>query len=139
MSPKAHFRQIGARVLFFFPFQLVLLHLKKNHLTLLCWLVFFGYITQNVGVKYGIPYVFLFPEYFGTANPWSFLLLGFSLGGFITAFNLFTVSLALPLLMGRQVSRAGRLAHEARQRVRPARIAMELELCQQLRPGKAVV
>ena len=45
MSPKAHFRQIGARVLFFFPFQLVLLHLKKNHLTLLCWLVFFGYIT----------------------------------------------------------------------------------------------
>ncbi|MFC7411445.1 MULTISPECIES: GGDEF domain-containing protein [Hydrogenophaga] len=28
----------------------------------------------------------------------------------LTAFNLFTVSLALPLLMGRQVSRAGRLA-----------------------------
>ncbi len=90
MSPKAHFRQIGARVLFFFPFQLVLLHLKKNHLMMLCWLVFFGYITQNVGLKYGIPYVFLFPEYFGTANIWSFLLLGFSLGGFITAFNLFT-------------------------------------------------
>lgn len=90
MSTKAHFRRIGARVLFFFPFQLVILQLKKNHLTMLVWLVFFGYITQSIGLKYGIPYVFLFPEYFGTANVWSFLLLGFSLGGFITAFNLFT-------------------------------------------------
>lgn len=90
MSPRAHIRQAGARVLYFFPFQLVVLHLKKNHLTMLCWLVFFGYITQSIGLKYGIPYVFLYPEYFGTANVWSFLLLGFSLGGFITAFNLFT-------------------------------------------------
>ncbi len=90
MNARGHIRQIGARVLYFFPFQLVVLHLKKNHLTMLCWLVFFGYITQSIGIKYGIPYVFLYPEYFGTANIWSFLLLGFSLGGFITAFNLFT-------------------------------------------------
>ncbi len=87
---KAQLRQAAARVLFFFPFQLLLLHLKKNHLMMLCWLVFFGYITQSLGLKYGIPYIFLYPEYFGTANGWSFLLLGFSLGGFITAFNLFT-------------------------------------------------
>lgn len=90
MSARVHLRQIAARVLYFFPFQLVVLHLKKNHITMLCWLVFFGYITQSIGIKYGIPYVFLYPEYFGTANIWSFLLLGFSLGGFITAFNLFT-------------------------------------------------
>lgn len=90
MIPKAQIRKAAARVLFFFPFQLLVLHLKKNHLTLLCWLLFFGYITQGIGVKYGIPYVFLYPEYFGTANVWSFLLLGFSFGGFITAFNLFT-------------------------------------------------
>ncbi|MBX2981589.1 MAG: hypothetical protein WBB32_08355 [Flavobacteriales bacterium] len=90
MISKARFRQIAARVIFFFPFQLVVLHLKKNHLTLLCWLLLFGYITQSIGVKYGIPYVFLYPEYFGIANVWSFLLLGFSFGGFITAFNLFT-------------------------------------------------
>ncbi|MEO8732837.1 MAG: hypothetical protein ABI373_00765 [Flavobacteriales bacterium] len=76
--------------MFFFPVQLLLLHLKKNHLTLLCWALFFGYITESVGLKYGVPYVFLYPEYFGTANIWSFLLLGFALGGFITAFNLFT-------------------------------------------------
>jgi len=90
MISKARFRQAAARVVYFFPFQLVVLHLKKNHLTLLCWLLFFGYITQAIGLKYGIPYVFLYPEYFGNANVWSFLLLGFSLGGFITAFNLFT-------------------------------------------------
>ena len=90
MISKARLRQIAARVLYFFPLQLVVLHLKKNHLTLLCWLLFFGYITQSIGLKYGIPYVFLYPEYFGNANVWSFLLLGFSFGGFITAFNLFS-------------------------------------------------
>lgn len=90
MISKARFRQIVARVLFFFPFQLVVLHFKKNHLTLLSWLLLFGYITESIGLKYGIPYVFLYPEYFGHANVWSFLLLGFSFGGFITAFNLFT-------------------------------------------------
>ncbi|HEY0978955.1 MAG TPA: patatin-like phospholipase family protein [Flavobacteriales bacterium] len=77
-------------MIFFFPLQLLLLHLKKNHLLLLCWLIFFGYITENLGVKYGIPYLFLFPEYFGVVSFWSFLLLGFSFGGFITAFNLYT-------------------------------------------------
>lgn len=90
MITKTRILQFRDRVLFFFPFQLLVLHLKKNHLTLLSWLLLFGYITQGVGLKYGIPYVFLYPEYFGSANIWSFLMLGFSVGGFITAFNLFT-------------------------------------------------
>lgn len=93
MIHRADFRRFKDRVLYFFPFQLVVLHLKKNHVMLLCWLLLFGYITQLVGLKYGIPYLFLYPEYFGTANFWSFLLLGFSLGGFITGFNLFTYTL----------------------------------------------
>lgn len=93
MIHRADLRRITDRVIFFFPFQLVVLHLKKNHVMLLCWLLLFGYITQTVGLKYGIPYLFLYPEYFGTANFWSFLLLGFSLGGFITGFNLFTYTL----------------------------------------------
>ncbi|MBP9160253.1 MAG: hypothetical protein LKM36_15765 [Flavobacteriales bacterium] len=93
MTKRAKFRKIAARVVFFFPLQLLLLHLKKNHVTVLCWLVFFGYITQSIGLKYGIPYLFLYPEYFGTATVWSFMILGFALGGFITAFNLFTYTL----------------------------------------------
>lgn len=93
MIHRSDLRKVVERVLYFFPFQLVVLHLKKNHVMLLCWLLLFGYITQSVGMKYGIPYLFLYPEYFGTANFWSFLLLGFSLGGFITGFNLFTYTL----------------------------------------------
>lgn len=93
MIHRSDLRQITDRVFYFFPFQLVVLHLKKNHVMLLCWLLLFGYITQAVGLKYGIPYLFLYPEYFGTANFWSFLMLGFSLGGFITGFNLFTYTL----------------------------------------------
>lgn len=90
MIRKARLRQVTDRVLFFFPFQLVVLHLKKSHVMLFCWLLLFGYITQGLGTKYGIPNLFLYPEYFGTADLLSFLLLGFALGGFITAFNLFT-------------------------------------------------
>jgi hypothetical protein len=77
-------RQRLRRVIYFFPLQLLALHLKKNHLLLLCWLVLFGYITNVMGVKYGIPYVFLYPEYFGASDFWSFAITGFALGGFIT-------------------------------------------------------
>ncbi|MCO5274203.1 MAG: hypothetical protein M9900_04715 [Flavobacteriales bacterium] len=90
MIRKARLRQITERVLYFFPFQLVVLHLKKNHMMVLSWLLLFGFITESIGLKYGIPYIFLYPEYFGTVDIWSFMLLGFALGGFITAFNLFT-------------------------------------------------
>lgn len=90
MVTRAAYKQSVRRVLYFFPFQLFILHLKKDHFVLLCWLVFFGYITESIGVKYGIPYLFLYPEYFGEVTFWSFLLLGFALGGFITAYNLFS-------------------------------------------------
>ncbi|MBV6405682.1 MAG: hypothetical protein GFGODING_02462 [Flavobacteriales bacterium] len=81
------------RVVYFFPLQLLLLHLKKNHLLLLFWLVLWAYVTGNLGRKYGIPYLFLFPEYMGAVTPWGFLLNGFALGGFITAFNLYSYTM----------------------------------------------
>ncbi len=83
-------KQVLKRTVFFFPFQLLVLHLKKNHLLLLVWLLLFAYITGNLGSKYGIPYLFLFPEYFGRSSFWSFAITGFSYGGFMTAFNLYT-------------------------------------------------
>lgn len=89
MVGKATYRRWTRRVLYFFPFQLLILHFKKSHLLLLCWVIFFGYATESLGVKYGIPYLFLYPEYFGTVGLWSFLLLGFSFGGFVTAINLY--------------------------------------------------
>ena len=90
MVHQATYRQRLRRLLYFFPFQLFVLHLKKNHLLLLCWLVLFGYITQSMGMKYGVPYLFLFPEYFGKSSFWSFGILGFAMGGFFTAYNLYS-------------------------------------------------
>ncbi len=84
------YQQWIGRIIYFFPFQLLLLHLKKNHLLLLAWILLFGYITEKIGVKYGIPYLFLFPEYFGHVGFLSYAITGFALGGFITAFNLYS-------------------------------------------------
>lgn len=93
MTARLTLRTWWRRVLYFFPFQLLLLHLKKNHLLLLAWLLLFGYVTESLGVKYGVPYLFLFPEYFGVVGFWSHLITGFALGGFITAFNLYSYAM----------------------------------------------
>lgn len=90
MTARHTVRPWWRRVLYFFPLQLLLLHLKKNHMLLLAWLLFFGYVTESLGVKYGVPYLFLFPEYFGHVSLLSHLITGFALGGFITAFNLYS-------------------------------------------------
>ena len=78
------------RLLYFFPVQLLLLHLKRNHLLLIFWGVFFGYITGNLGQKYGAPFLFTTPEYLGEVSPIAYAILGFSLGGFVMAFNIYT-------------------------------------------------
>ncbi len=93
MSSRHTYRPFARRILYFFPVQLLLLHLKKNHVLLLVWALLFGYVTELIGVKYGLPYLFLFPEYFGQVGPLSFLITGFALGGLITAFNLYTYTL----------------------------------------------
>ncbi len=93
MTARHTLRPLWRRVLYFFPFQLLLLHLKKNHLLLFAWLVLFGYITESMGVKYGVPYLFLYPEYFGRVGVLSHAITGFALGGFITAFNLYSYAL----------------------------------------------
>lgn len=76
------------RIAFFFPFQLVMVHLKKNHLLLLFWLIFFGFVTEALAPKYGIPLLFLNPEYLDNVSFWSYLIIGFSCGGFIMAYNI---------------------------------------------------
>ena len=76
------------RIVYFFPVQLLFVHLKKNLILLLFWLILFGVILRVFSLKYGIPYLFLQPEYLGEVNFLSHLILGVSLGGFIMAFNL---------------------------------------------------
>ena len=74
----------------FFPLQLLFAHFRKNHLLLLFWVVLFGFVSQNIAVRFGIPYLFLSPEYLNQVNWISYFLLGFSVGGFFMAFHLYS-------------------------------------------------
>jgi len=78
------------RILYFFPVQLLLLHFKRNYVVLISWAILFGYTTGLIGQKYGINYLFLAPEYLGEISPLSFAILGFSFGGFVMAFNIYS-------------------------------------------------
>ncbi|MEE2700040.1 MAG: patatin-like phospholipase family protein [Bacteroidota bacterium] len=76
------------KLLYFFPIQLLLHHIKRNYLFLIFWTILFSIILESFGVKYGIPYLFLAPEYLSEVNFLSFFLLGLSVGIFIMAFHI---------------------------------------------------
>jgi hypothetical protein len=83
-------RQRIERVLYFFPLQLLVLHVKKNLFLVFFWVLLFGFALNYFAARYGVSYQFLFPEYVGRNSPVAFAMVGFSLGGFILAFNLYT-------------------------------------------------
>lgn len=76
------------RIFYFFPFQLLFAHLKKNHFLILFWIIVYALITKQAAMKYGIPYLFISPEYLHETSFWSYLIFGFAYGGFVTAFNI---------------------------------------------------
>jgi hypothetical protein len=76
------------KIIFFFPLQLLLVNLKRNHLLLLFWLILFGFVGKWFAIKYGIPYLFLAPEYLDTVSFWSYAIMGFSIGGFVMVYNI---------------------------------------------------
>ena len=75
-------------IIYFFPFQLLLAHLKRNHILLLFWALVFGLITKTLAAKYGVPQLLLFPEYLGEVNFLSHVILGLASGSFLMAFNI---------------------------------------------------
>lgn len=90
MQKRSNIAQKLRRIRFFFPFQLLILHVKKNHFLLFFWLLLFGFTTGVLASKFGVPQQFLIPEYRGASGILSFYIVGFALGGFITAFNLYS-------------------------------------------------
>ena len=76
------------RVLGFFPVQLVLIHFKSNPLLLLFWLLMFAFVTRTFGNNYGVPLLFLDPEYLGDVSFFSYLIMGVSFGAFQMAFQI---------------------------------------------------
>ncbi len=71
-----------------FPLQLLILHLRSNHLLIAMWAVFALFLSGSLGRKLGLQYLFLDPEYLGQVNFWSFFLLGLALGSFFMSWNL---------------------------------------------------
>lgn len=65
----------------------MMLLIKKNHLLLLYWFILFGFVTGWLSQRFGIPYLFLDPEYLGEVNFRSFFIMGFATGCFIMVFN----------------------------------------------------
>lgn len=73
-----------------FPVQLLNLHLKRHQILLLMWVLLAMIATNNFGKLYGIPYLFLDPEYLGKVDYLSFALIGAAFGGFLTTWNITT-------------------------------------------------
>lgn len=80
--------QFVQRTLYFFPLRLLVLHLKKNYVLIFFWVLLGAFASGYVGGGYGVPYLFWDPEYMGRVDFWSFMILGFSFGGFLMAFHL---------------------------------------------------
>lgn len=70
------------------PLQLFLINLKKNGLILFLWILLFAIITSKFAKSYGVPYLFLDPEYLGKVNFWSLSILGFSFGIFTMSYHI---------------------------------------------------
>ncbi len=81
-------RFIPERLIYSFSIQLVVMHIKKNQLMLLYWVLLFGFITQSFSKRFGIPYLFLDPEYLGRVDIISFFLVGLAVGVFVMAYNI---------------------------------------------------
>ncbi|MFI5219775.1 MAG: patatin-like phospholipase family protein [Bacteroidia bacterium] len=81
-------KQVFNRWYYSFSVQLLVMHIKKNQILLLYWLLLFGFITQTFASKFGIPYLFLDPEYMGKVDGRAFMIMGLAMGAFIMAFNI---------------------------------------------------
>jgi hypothetical protein len=73
-----------------FPFQLLLLHIKKNALLLSIWLILFAILTGALTPGFGVQKQFLLPEYLGTFGALAYFISGVATGGFFSAFHLYS-------------------------------------------------
>jgi hypothetical protein len=71
-----------------FPVQLIVLHLRSNHLLLATWLLFAAFMSGLLVRKFGFQYLMLDPEYLGQVNFLSFYIQGLALGTLFMSWNL---------------------------------------------------
>jgi hypothetical protein len=77
-------------IYFFFPVQLLLLHIKKFQVLLIFWLILFSTLDGGFMRAYGAAALFLSPEYLGDVSAVSTALVGFATGIFIMSWNITT-------------------------------------------------
>ena len=75
-------------IFYFFPFRLLLNHIRENFILILSWVFIFLTVIGNIGADYGVPILFLNPEYFGVPNYFSFQIVGICFGIFFITWNL---------------------------------------------------
>lgn len=73
---------------YFFPIQLLLLHIKKHQFLLAIWVLLYCFITGIVASSFGLNSLLLDPEYLGQIGYLSFTITGIGFGAFIVGWNL---------------------------------------------------
>lgn len=76
-----------ASLFYIFPFRLLLNHVKENFVLVLSWVMILLIILGQIGDNYGVPILFLNPEYIGVVGYFSFQLVGVCLGAFYITWN----------------------------------------------------
>ena len=64
------------KIIYSFPIQLLILHLKKNLFLVAMWVLLAMIILQQFGTVLGIPFLFLDPEYLNQVSWQGFFWLG---------------------------------------------------------------
>ncbi|MCB9233555.1 MAG: hypothetical protein H6581_18000 [Bacteroidia bacterium] len=77
-------------VFYSLPIQLVMMQMRNHKSILIFWFFLFLTITNNFGTTFGIPYLFLEPEYLGRVSFWSMYLIGLGIGTFIVSYHIAT-------------------------------------------------
>jgi hypothetical protein len=75
-------------VIYSFPFQLLVLHLRSNLLLLGIWFFLALMVTGSIGQKFGLRLLFLSPEYRGEVGFASFFFVGVGFGALVISWNL---------------------------------------------------
>ena len=81
-------------ILYSFPFQLLIMHLRSNLLLIFTWALIALIVTGSFGGKFGLRYLFLSPEYLGKVGFWSFFYVGIGFGALVMSWNLTTYLLS---------------------------------------------
>jgi hypothetical protein len=77
-------------IYYFFPVQLLLLHIKKFQVLLIFWLILFSTLNGGFMRAYGANALFLSPEYLGDVSAVSAAIVGLATGIFVMSWNITT-------------------------------------------------